>query len=78
MDVDHSHICKIDQADGDDYEQVVENLVELAHTAIEAYAERQRLGILTTPAQVSGSELSGGTCTYRQHELEESCETARN
>jgi len=63
LDSDHSHICKFDKADGDDYEQVIDNLVDLVESATKAFEERQRLESMATPVGIGKLESAGPTCT---------------
>lgn len=43
MNTDHTRVCKFESAEGDDYEQVIFNLVWLVKSAIKAAAEKARL-----------------------------------
>ena len=62
MDADHVNICKFDQIDGDDYEQVADNIVEFAECAVKSVAERQRLESLKSPTAPLASEKQIETC----------------
>ncbi len=62
MDANHTNLCKFDDIEGADYEQVVENLVELVNSATKAFSERQRLaGLSSLPGEIP-SHLSGPAC----------------
>ena len=50
MDGDHNSICKFARADGDDYEQVSYNLVELVETATKVSIQQQELASLVVPS----------------------------
>lgn len=46
---DHSSICKFEDKDGDDYEQVIGNISTLAENAIKTLKERALLNKLSVP-----------------------------
>ncbi|KAK7409054.1 hypothetical protein QQX98_008758 [Neonectria punicea] len=50
LDRDHSHICKFESIESDDYEQVIENIEELAKTALQAVEEKARMTALQIPS----------------------------
>jgi hypothetical protein len=57
MDADHARVCKFEKADGDDYEQVIGNIVELVKRA-----ERLRLPALIPQASGPVSEPAEPIC----------------
>ena len=63
MDADHANLCKFPTSDGDAYEQVMDNLVDLAERAIQASAERQRLTALSVPSGLFVAEQQNRACT---------------
>jgi hypothetical protein len=73
IDGDHEHICKFEKADGDDYEQVAENLVELADSATRSNLARQLQATQRTPAQIAVPEPTSRVCTYMEHNLRKLC-----
>lgn len=42
MDADHENICKFEAIDGDDYEQVGANILELAENAIKNTSQQSK------------------------------------
>ena len=69
IDGDHAQICKFDKADGDNYEQVAENLVELVYSATSFNLARQLQATQITPAQIAVPESTSPVCTYMEHNL---------
>ncbi|KAA6410460.1 MAG: hypothetical protein FRX48_05882 [Lasallia pustulata] len=56
MDADHTGVCKFESAEGDDYEQVSFNLVQLVKSAVKSAAERARIASLSVPSSRPLSE----------------------
>jgi hypothetical protein len=62
LDANHSDICKFEAIDSDDYEQVEDNIVELARRALLAVAERARLAAHHIPGTQQLSLISVSEC----------------
>lgn len=63
MNADHSNLCKFSRSDGPAYEQVAENLVDLAERAVQDSAARQRLNALGVPSAPLVAEQQSRPCT---------------
>lgn len=50
LDADHANVCKFPRVDDDDYEQVADNLVDLAERAVKTFADQQRMEALSAAA----------------------------
>lgn len=62
LDANHSDICKFEAIDSDDYEQVEDNIVQLAQRALLAVKERARLAALNVPGTPQLSLISVSEC----------------
>ena len=62
IDADHANVCKFPRIDGDDYEQVADNVVDLAERAINNFAKQQRMEALSAPADPLVSEQNSRIC----------------
>lgn len=60
MAADHVSICKFESEEGDDYEQVIGNLLHLVKGALKAVEERARLMDLSVP--LASLELKSPPC----------------
>ena len=59
MDANHTGVCKFASAEGDDYEQVSFNILQLVKSAVKVAEEKARVG---SPSVPSLQPLSGVTC----------------
>lgn len=62
IDADHANVCKFPSIDGDDYEQVADNLVDLAERAVKTFADQQRMEALSAPRGPLISEQNSRIC----------------
>ncbi|KAI9774757.1 MAG: hypothetical protein M1839_001624 [Geoglossum umbratile] len=65
LDANHSDICKFEAIDSDDYEQVEDNIVELARRALLAVAERAQLAARHIPGTQQLSLISVSECVTK-------------
>jgi len=62
LDADHANVCKFPRIDGNDYEQVADNLVDLAESAVKTFADQQRMEALRAAAGPLVSEQNRRIC----------------
>jgi hypothetical protein len=62
MEADHRSICKFEKIDGDDYELVADNIIELAERSIKAASDRERVTTMNAPISSLDSEMRASLC----------------